>query len=203
MFKLVATVSVAFFLCAAGAFGQAFVGPASVAVRPNTPTNIYRLSPNDIVRIKVFGEDELDTTARIGKDYTIPFPLIGTAAIGGQTVPEATKTLEGLLREYLRKPQVSLTISEYSKRRFTVLGEVAKPGIYDMPDETTVNLLEAIGMAGGYTHIANPSRISVKRIVQGEETLIKLDARKMLKDGSTPRFEVLPGDTILIGESLF
>ena len=57
-------------------------------------------------------------------------------------------------------------------------------------------------MAGGYTRIANPSKVTLKRQgARGEETLFRLDAARMAKDRDSLRFEVLPGDTILVGES--
>jgi len=58
-----------------------------------------------------------------------------------------------LAKDYLVNPQVNLTVMEYSKRRFIVLGQVQRPGAYDMPDRDSVRLLQAIGMAGGYTRI--------------------------------------------------
>jgi polysaccharide export outer membrane protein len=155
------------------------------------------------VHIKVFHEDDLETTARIDKDGSIAFPLLGSVKIGGLTVQEARGALEGALHEYLKQPQVSLDILTYSKRRFTILGQVNRPGVFDFPDEMSVNLLEAIGMADGFTKIANPSKITIKRIEDGKETLIKLDGKKILKDASTPEFQVLPGDTINVGEAIF
>ena len=172
--------------------------PARMPADPDS----YLLTPRDVVHIKVFQEEELETTARIGKDGTIPFPLLGSAKIGGETLHQATSTMEQLLHKYLIQPQVDLSIVEYSKRHFTILGQVNRPGTIDMPDDTTVNLLEAIGMAGGYTRIANPSKVTVKRLVQGKETIFKLDGKNMLKE-TGPRFEVEPGDTIYVGEALF
>jgi len=160
------------------------------------------LSANDLVHVKVFQEEELEATVRIAKDGTIQFPLIGSARIGGRTVQEAAQTLEAALREYLVRPQVSLRVTEYSKRRFTVLGQVAKPGAYDMPEDQTMNLLEAIGVAGGYTRIANPAKVILKRKVNGQETIYKLNAKTMAIDGENQRFDVLPGDTIMVGESI-
>jgi hypothetical protein len=57
-------------------------------------------------------------------------------------------------------------------------------------------------MAGGFSRISS-QKVTVKRIVQGRESIFNLDAKKMQKDDSSPRFEVLPGDTILVGESFF
>lgn len=164
----------------------------------------YRISEHDVVQFKVYQESDLDTTARVAKDGTIAFPLIGAVQIGGRTAQEAAQFVQDRLREYLVKPQVSIRITEYSKRRFTVLGQVAKPGTYDLPDDGKVNLIEAIGMAGGYTRSARPSRVTLKRVGKnGQETTFKLDAKSMAVEKGSPRFEVLPGDTIVVAESLF
>ena len=165
------------------------------------PASNYRLSANDSVHIKVFQEDDLDVTVRISRDGTIQFPLIGSARIGGCTVQDAGQMLEAALREYLVRPQVSIRVTEYSKRRFTVLGQVMKPGAYDMPEDLSLNLLEAIGMAGGYTRIANATKIILKRRVSGAETIYKLNGKAMATEGEK-RFDIQPGDTILVGESI-
>ena len=174
--------------------------PRSVVVRSDSPN--YRLLPNDLVNIQVFQEDDLQSTERIARDGTISFPFIGTVSLVGKTLQESAEILQTRLREYLVHPQVTVRVAEYSKRRFTVLGQVAKPGIYELPDGSTLTLLEAIGMAGGYTRIANQSRITLKRQGQrGEETLLRLDGASMARDKTSSRFEVQPGDTITVSES--
>lgn len=174
--------------------------PASVVSRP--PAANYRLRPDDVVQVKVFQEEELNTTARILKDGTIPIAYINAAKVGDKTIQEAAQTIRSQLREYIINPQVTVQIVEYSKRRFTVLGQVGRPGTYEIPDENTINLIEAIGLAGGYTRIANPSKITLKRQVNGKEVTFKLNGKAMQSDDSTKRFEILPGDTILVGESI-
>lgn len=153
----------------------------------------YRLAANDAVRVTVFGEEDMSTTARIGKDGAINMPLVGLVKLSGQTVRDAARTMEARLREYLVKPQVAIAIVDYSKRRFTILGQVNKPGTYEIPDESSVSLLEAVGMAGGYSRIANPKNITRKRVVNGQEKTTEHNATK-------ERFQVLPGDTIVVGE---
>ncbi len=143
------------------------------AARP--PSGGYRLAASDLINIRVFQEDELESTARVGKDGSIPFPLIGSIMVGGKTVPETAAALTVALREYLTHPQVAVRIMDYSKRRFTVLGQVNRPGTFDLPDENPLTLLEGIGMAGGYSRIANPSRVTVKRTnPTGGEQVFKL-----------------------------
>jgi polysaccharide export outer membrane protein len=163
----------------------------------------YRLLPNDVLHIRVFQETDLETSARVSKSGTVPFPLVGNITLAGRTVPEATALLESALREYLVHPQVALRILEYSKRKFTVLGQVNRPGTYDFPDESSLSLLEGLGMAGGYTRLANPTRITIRRSSTEGESVHRVDARKMAKEADSQRFTLQPGDTILVDESLF
>ena len=176
--------------------------PPRVEQVPQT-SPAYRLSTGDTIQIHVFHEDELNTTARIGKDGSIPFPLICSIQVGGRNVSETAAALAQALREYLVRPQVAIRIIDYSKRRFTILGQVNRPGTFDMPDETTLTLLEAIGMAGGYSRVANPSKVIVKRTTQEGEQVFKIDAKQMAKGQNAPSFSLLPGDTVVVEESLF
>src|SRR6266853_2192589 len=178
--------------------------PRAEAVAPTGTESNYVLSANDLVKLTVFQENDLETTVRISKDGTVTFPLIGAVKIGGHSPQDAAKTVRDLLaKDYLVNPQVNLTVMEYSKRRFIVLGQVQRPGAYEMPDRDSVRLLQAIGMAGGYTRIADPSKITLKRTVSGKETLLKLNAKRMANDDVNSEFEVQPGDVISVGESLF
>ena len=176
--------------------------PAAPA--PTFDSGNYVLSPNDVIQLKVFREPDLETKVRIGKDGSASFPLIGNLIIGGKKLEEATRIIEtSLNKDYLVNPQVSISIVEYAKRRFTVLGQVQRPGNYEIPNEEKVTLLQAIGMAGGYTRLAEPSRITVKRQVAGKETMFQLNARAMAKDNGSQPFEIQPEDTITAGERIF
>jgi len=178
-------------------------GAASPMVLKAASTN-YLLAANDVIHIKVFREEELDSTVRLAKDGTIIFPLIGSLQVGGKTTAQATTMIRDLLaKDYLVNPQISLSIVEFAKRRFTVLGEVQRPGAYDLPEDQSLNLLQAISMAGGYTRIAAPNKVTVQR-QDGEKRLIfTLDAKSMAKDKNIKVFEILPEDTITVGESIF
>jgi len=167
------------------------------------PKPNYVLAPNDLIDVKVFQEDDLATQVRVAKDGTITFPLIGVVHVGGKTSQQAASTIRDMLAKgYLVNPQVTVNVLEYFKYRLTVLGQVQKPGSYDFPDRDKLTLLEAIGMAGGYTRGANPRKVVIKRVLNGRETVYQLNAKEMA-DGSTRAFEVLPGDVITVAESIF
>ena len=165
----------------------------------------YRLSANDLLDFRVFQEPELDGVIRVSGDGTAIFPLIGAVPVVGRTVTEATEAIKARYRDgYLVYPQVSLTVRTYAQKLFTVLGQVQKPGSYDMKGSDEITLLQAIGMAGGYTKIANPGRVTVKRLEGGgSERIIKLDAKRMARGDDSSSFYIKPGDIITVAESLF
>lgn len=163
----------------------------------------YRLCPNDVLRVKVFQEDDLTTELRLGKDGSATFPLLGVINLGGKTVDEAAATIRQLLgKDYLVNPQVTLTVTEYAKRRFTVLGQVQKPGSYDIPSEESVTLLQAIAMAGGFGRLAVQSKVTITRTVGGKKTLI-VDVKSAANDPNIKPFEILAEDTIFVAERVF
>lgn len=108
-----------------------------------------------------------------------------------------------LAKDYVVDPQVTLTIVEYAKRRFTVLGQVQRGGTLLYPENETLTLLQAIGLAGGYTKIADPGKITLKRHADGKDSVFKLNAKSMARGTAERDFKVLPGDTITVGESMF
>jgi polysaccharide export outer membrane protein len=187
-----------------------FVGGLSPAQAPKADVTrpvadaSYLLSANDLIKMTVFEENDLETTVRISSDGTVTFPLIGAVKVIGKTPQAAAKVIRDLYaKDYLVNPQVNLTVMEYAKRRFIILGQVQRPGTFDMPDRDAVNLLQAIGMAGGYTRIADPAKITVKRTSNGKDTVIKINGKRMASGEENANFEVQPGDVINVGESIF
>lgn len=164
----------------------------------------YVLSGSDVILVKVFQEPDLDSQYRISKDGSINMPLIGTVNIGGKTITDAAALIrDRLAKGYLRNPQVRVNVIQYAPRRFSVLGNVQKPGNYTMGEEISTNLLEAIAMAGGFSKSADLGSVVVRRREGGKETVVEVDARKMGKMHAPPPFQILPGDTIIVGERLF
>ena len=180
--------------------------PVAAAGQPAGPAVAasYVLSPNDAVQVEVFQEDDLRTGAVISKDGTINFPLLGSVKIGGLTQAQARDLITERLRaDYLVNPQVSLSMARFASKRFTVLGQVNRPGSFELPAQESIDLLEAVAMAGGYTRIAEPGKITVKRRVGEKEQVFTVNAKRMAKNPGTERFTISPGDTITVAESIF
>ena len=203
-FRLTATALAALWSVSVLAQTNANASKVAAAENPGKKdVKVYQLAPSDVVEIRVYQEDDLLTKTRIASDGTITFPLVGVIKIGGQTVEQAAGMIKGLLaKDYLVNPQISVTVLEYSKRRFTVLGQVTRPGPYEFPNEGTVDLVEAIGMAGGPTRIAS-SKAMISRMKDGVKDVIHRDYKAMSKNKNAQRFEILPDDTITVEESIF
>jgi len=164
----------------------------------------YVLAPNDLVNVKVFQEDDLESKVRVSRSGTITLPLIGEIRVGGKTPQQAARVIsDAYAKGYLINPQVTLNVLNFAKYRVTVLGQVQRPGSYDFPNRERLTLLEAIGLAGGYTRGANPSRVLIKRVIQGRELVYQLDAKKMASEDKSAAFEILAGDVVTVSESRF
>jgi protein involved in polysaccharide export with SLBB domain len=165
----------------------------------------YRLAANDLLEIRVYDEPDLTVEVRLAADGSAIFPLIGSVSLQGKTLPQATALIrDRYMAGYLVNPQVSLIIRTYAKRTFTVLGQVQKPGSYEIVGDESISLLQAVGMAGGYTRIANPGNITVRRADGGQQQqVMRFDGRRLAKGISSADCVVKPGDVITVGESIF
>jgi polysaccharide export outer membrane protein len=150
----------------------------------------YRLGADDEISVNVFNEADLSLAkTRVAANGTISMPLIGQVVVKGLTIDEVELKITKLyLGDYLKKPDVSVSIVEY--RQFYVNGEVDKPGGYSFREGMTIQ--RAISLAGGFTERASRSKIRLMR-ENNPNNVINVDL-------NTP---VKPGDVITVEESFF
>jgi polysaccharide export outer membrane protein len=178
--------------------------PASPLVPTATVSSTYTLSPYDVVDISVYNEEDLHTRAKLGADGTVLLPLIGTVSLGGKTVAQANELIRKRYSEgFVKDPHILLTVLDYRKSTFSILGQVARPGIYEIPEGTHISIVDAILLAGGFTRIADQNGVRVKRMVKGQAALFKVKAGSMADSLKEAPFEILPGDIIKVNESWF
>ena len=180
-------------------------GSEAGAPLPTSKTSsIYRLGVADLIAVSVYQEPDLATNARIAEDGTVVLPLLGTVKVAGMSVKEASSTITALYnKDYLVDPVVTISVVDATKGRISVLGAVSRPGTYDIPLEGSLPIIEAISLAGGFSRVANESRITVKRVVAGKEEVIKVNGKDQISSKDTKVFHVQPGDVISVAESLF
>jgi protein involved in polysaccharide export with SLBB domain len=153
----------------------------------------------DNVAIQVFREDELTTRGQLSADGSISMPLIGSVKIAGLTTDQAAALITRKLADgYLVKPEVSVSIEARIRRTVTVLGHAQRPGVFELPAHRRLTLVEAIGMAGGVTRIANSKKITLKR--NGNVSIVNLNE---ITAGKGRDISLQDGDVITIPEGLF
>lgn len=153
----------------------------------------------DNVEIRVFREDDLTTRGQLSADGTITMPLIGAVRIQGLTTDQAASAIKRKLADgYLVKPEVSVSIEARIRKTVTVLGQAQRPGVFELPANRKLTVVEAIGMAGGMTRIANAKKVTLKR--GGQVQVLNL---KDITSGKGLDIPLQDGDMITIPESLF
>ena len=163
----------------------------------------YVLVVGDVVELNVFRESDLTTQATIARDGTVQLPLIREVTLAGLTIRDARELLRTIYdKQFLVDPQVFLNVVKFAERKFTIMGQVARPGSYELQGGERIDLLEAIGLAGGFTRIADRGRVIIQRKEGGEVTAIKANPKRMA-DGKAEPLEVQPGDVITVKESWF
>src|SRR5881392_3392351 len=114
-----------------------YAGYGSAATSGISAPAGYILTPNDLVAVEVFGEDDLKTQARLNGEGNLSLPLLGSVHLAGLSLTQATARLTELYgRDYLVNPKLNVTLVGYAARRFTILGQVNRPGDYAMPESS-------------------------------------------------------------------
>ncbi|NKD55471.1 polysaccharide export protein [Haematospirillum sp. 15-248] len=152
-----------------------------------TATDMFRLGPGDVVRVTVFGEENLSGTFSLDSDGRLAMPLLGPVMLGGLSLKEAEETLVSCLADgWLRQPNVALEVTTH--RPFYILGEVQKPGAY--PWASGLSVMGAVALGGGFTYRADEDDISIRR-----------DDAKIRRVSLT--VPVQPGDIIHVHQRFF
>jgi polysaccharide export outer membrane protein len=179
--------------------------PASAVAVPAAPSAEYRVGPKDVLRVTVFGHDDLTRSVTVAPDGTLPFPLVGAIPAAGLTARQLEARLTELLgRDYLVDPQVSVAVEEYRSQRVFVLGEVEKPGAYPLTGQVT--LVDVLSQAGGPGKAAG-RQLLVIRGAQTDgpsapgasgSTTLRVTLKRLLEGDRAENVVLQSGDTIFI-----
>ncbi len=143
----------------------------------------YTIGEGDVLEIKVYENDDLSTTVRVSSNSTIRVPLLGEISIKDLTVSQISSKIEGLYKDgYLVNPQVDVFIKEHRSKKAVILGQVNRPGQYELRGRVTI--LEFISTAGGLTTDAGGTATIKRMTASGEnKDQIVLDLEKLIKKG--------------------
>lgn len=159
----------------------------------------YRVGPQDLLTINVFGVAELSQDVRVNSNGQISLPLVGNVLAGGRTIQELEREIANKLSAgYLQSPQVSVFVKEYTSQRVTVEGAVKKPGIYPLTGRTT--LLQVIASAEGLDELADPRGIMIFRTVKGQKMVAAFDLQA-IRHGTAEDPLVYGDDKVVVDQS--
>ncbi len=171
----------------------------------------YVLGEGDLIKITVYGNDDLETTARVSGEGSVNFPLIGEAVVANLTVRDAEQKITGLLAAgYIVEPHVNIFVQEYRSKKVTILGEVKKPGLYELNGNTT--LLEMMSKAEGPTENAGDTILVKRKIQDGKNSGVSKDewsyisiSRTDLMEKGDPsaNIQIIDKDSIFVTTSGF
>jgi polysaccharide export outer membrane protein len=154
----------------------------------------YRIGPEDLLQISVWKNDALSRSVPVRPDGKISLPLLNDVDAAGLTALELREVLARRLADYMPNPEVSVIVSEVRSYKVSILGEVAKPGRYELKSWATV--LDVLAMAGGFTQFAARSRIVILQSDGKSMKRIPFNYNRVA--GEQENFYLRNGDIILV-----
>ncbi|HWQ32875.1 MAG TPA: polysaccharide biosynthesis/export family protein [Blastocatellia bacterium] len=156
-----------------------------------------RFGPQDVVSVLVFNHDKYSMlNVTIPPDGRLNYPLIGQVVMVGRTAEDVQREIADKLSEYIIEPKVTVQIVQTHSLKYMVLGDVNKPGVYEM--NRRMSLMEAIAEAGDVTRFGDRAKISVLRQqTDGSIRPYPVDLKKM-QSGRGSAFFLSPGDVVVV-----
>ena len=164
----------------------------------------YVVGIDDVLNIEIIQPEKLTTTVVVSPDGSITFPYVGNVHVKGMTLGKIQEDIQARLADgYMKYPVVAVSLTESRSRKFFVYGEVARPGVYTIEENTTV--LRAISMAGGFTKYGSSSNVKVLRPYKdktGYEN-IKISINAVMNGSSKDDIVLENGDMVVVSEGIF
>jgi polysaccharide export outer membrane protein len=177
---------------------------AAIVPYYNNFFNTYRLGPEDVISVSVFGQDRYSKSGIIvPPSGRVSLALIsGGVFVNGKTVDEVAEMITKSYDEFIIGPQVTVSLDKASSYRYSVVGDVAQPGIRLMNRRLTVT--EALGEAGGVLQTGDRSKVVVlRRQADGNLQPIAVNVSAIYKGKAPDIVYLVPGDQILVPGNKF
>jgi len=157
----------------------------------------FVIGVGDTVEFAVYRQDGLTKSVKIDSSGKVMFPLIGDVQVAGKSAFKLRDELKERFSVYLVNPQVTVTVTAISSKKFIVLGEVTTPGLYTLDADLTI--IEAIAKAGGMTHHAQENKIIVIRRGKEKPELLSFSFGNIRKKGDfTGDVRMQSGDIVYV-----
>jgi len=172
------------------------LGLGSVAAGAAPPKADYVLGPGDSVDIGVFGQPDLSQTVTIKPDGMIALPLVGEVKAAGRTTAQLEQDLVTVYRKYLKAPVVSVKVGQFRTSRIYVLGQVTRPGQYEL--KPNAGIFELLAAAGGPTPRADLAKAV---LIRDKTDTRQLDLLGAIKTSQDPAVALEPDDVLYLPET--
>ena len=157
------------------------------------------IDPGDRVRVIVLGAEDMSGEGTVNSEGNIAIPIVGVYKIGGKSTEEAATELAGIVRKWVKQPQVAVQVVQKAPTVVLVSGKVKKPGAYVVGTRST--LLELVGVAGGADENADLAKVSL--IHSGASTAETINLQDFIDGKSTASNPTLAnGDTVMVPEKV-
>ena len=173
----------------------------------------YRIGPQDILAISVFGHEDLTQAVVVQNDGTITYPLVGRIAASEKTAKQLESDLTDILgKNFIREPQVTVAIREYRSKTVLVAGEITHPGTYPLAGGMTI--VEVLAKAGPLGSAASSELIIVRPkgeasgpVLPSEMTdssqvqILRVNVRAIETGDLSANLQLKPNDTIFVPQA--
>ena len=128
------------------------------------------IGPGDLLHILVYDTPEMEQRARVTDGGNIPFSFLGNVSVGGLTPEQAQERIQNQLVSVgiMKHPQVMVRVEAYATQNASVMGQVLKPGVYEI--DTRRSVVDVLALAGGLTDMAD-RHITIERAGSKKETV--------------------------------
>lgn len=175
--------------------------PAMLAVspsiaQPSPAQEAYILGPGDTIDIVVYGEPDLFRTVTVKPDGAVSLALLGEVKAAGRTTTQLAADLTRLYGKYLKQPSISVTVREFRVDRIYILGQVSRPGEYQL--RPGIGIMELLANAGGPTGRADLAKVVV---IRGRTEAQQLNLLEAFATNRNPDVKLLAGDVLFVPET--
>jgi len=171
--------------------------PGCPLAAPPVPTSGYTIGSGDLLEVTVWNNAGISRTVPVRLDGKISLPLLDDVQAAGLTPKQLKDDLTRRLAKYISSPEVSVIVREIHSLQVAVIGEVNKPGRYDLKSRASV--IDAIALAGGFSQFASRSKMLILRVEGSTVKRIPCNYNKVVAAEVEPEsFFLQPGDTLVV-----
>lgn len=156
----------------------------------------YVIATGDLLAVRVYNQEALSSRGRVRPDGKISVPLAGEVVARGRRPADLARDVEALLKPFMVAPAVVVSVEEIQPMQISVLGEVARPGVFAL--EPGAGILAALASAGGTTEFADRDRVFVlRKRAEGPPLKIRFTYARLTGSGGAA-FVLADGDVVMV-----